>query len=61
MAQAAFYELLKGDEFDVIRKVRDVMAARAATVGAIERDPPGTRYFQIRDPEGNEIEIVQEP
>jgi predicted enzyme related to lactoylglutathione lyase len=37
------------------------MPARGAPVGAIERDRQATRYFQIRDPEGNEIEIVQEP
>lgn len=44
-----------------IRKMRDVMAARGAHVGIIEQDRQGTRYFQVRDPEGNEIEIVQEP
>lgn len=44
-----------------IGKMREVIASRGATVGAIERDRQGTRYFQIRDPEGNEIEVVQEP
>ena len=36
------------------------MAARGVHVGAIELDRQGTRYFQVRDPEGNEIEVVQE-
>jgi predicted enzyme related to lactoylglutathione lyase len=44
-----------------IRKMRDVMAARGLNIGAIERDRQGTPYFRIHDPEGNEIEVVQEP
>lgn len=44
-----------------IGRMRDVMAARGVNVGTIERDRQGTHYFQIRDPEGNEIEVVQEP
>ena len=44
-----------------IGKMRDVMAARGVNVGMIEHDRQGTRYFQIRDPEGNEIEVVEEP
>jgi predicted enzyme related to lactoylglutathione lyase len=43
-----------------VGKMRDVMAARGVKVGPIERDRQGTAYFQIRDPEGNEIEVVQE-
>lgn len=42
-----------------IGKVHDVMAARGIGVGAIERDRQGIRYFQIHDPEGNEIEVVE--
>jgi predicted enzyme related to lactoylglutathione lyase len=44
-----------------IGKMRDVMAARGVNVGMVEYDRQGTRYFQIRDPEGNEIEVVEEP
>lgn len=42
-------------------KMRDVMAARGVNVGAIEQDRQATRYFQVHDPEGNTIVIVQEP
>lgn len=44
-----------------IDKMREVMSARGVSVGMIEQDRQGTRYFQVRDPEGNEIEVVQEP
>jgi len=43
-----------------IGRVRDVMAARGVNVGIIERDRQGIRYFQIHDPEGNEIEVVED-
>jgi predicted enzyme related to lactoylglutathione lyase len=43
-----------------IGKVRDVMMARGVEVGTILRDRQGIRYFEIRDPEGNEIEVVEE-
>ena len=43
-----------------IGKVRDVMAARGVNVGTIKRDRQGIRYFQIHDPEGNEIEVVED-
>jgi predicted enzyme related to lactoylglutathione lyase len=43
-----------------ISKMRDVLAARGVNVGTIERDRQGTRYFEIRDPEGNEIEVVDD-
>jgi predicted enzyme related to lactoylglutathione lyase len=43
-----------------IGKMRDVMTARGVAVGSIERDRQGIQYFQIHDPEGNEIEVVQE-
>jgi predicted enzyme related to lactoylglutathione lyase len=43
-----------------VTKMRDVLAARGVSVGTIERDRQGTRYFEIRDPEGNEIEVVEE-
>jgi predicted enzyme related to lactoylglutathione lyase len=43
-----------------IGRMRKVMAARGVAVGDIQLDRQGIRYFDIRDPEGNEIEIVQE-
>jgi catechol 2,3-dioxygenase-like lactoylglutathione lyase family enzyme len=43
-----------------IGKMRNVMMARGVDVGTIELDRQGIRYFDIRDPEGNEIEIVEE-
>jgi predicted enzyme related to lactoylglutathione lyase len=44
-----------------IGKMREIMTARGVMVGKVERDRQGTQYFQIHDPEGNEIEVVQEP
>ena len=40
--------------------MRDVMSARGVDVGAIEQDRQGIHYFQIHDPEGNAIEVVEE-
>jgi predicted enzyme related to lactoylglutathione lyase len=42
-------------------KMISVLAARGIDIGAIKRDRQGTGYFEIRDPEGNVIEIVEEP
>lgn len=43
-----------------IGRMRNVMIARGVNVGTIQRDPQGVQYFEIHDPEGNEIEVVQE-
>jgi hypothetical protein len=43
-----------------IGKMRGLLAARGVNVGTIERDRQGIQYFEIRDPEGNEIEVVEE-
>jgi hypothetical protein len=43
-----------------IAKMRDVVMARGVIAGTIERDRQGVRYFEIRDPEGNEIEVVED-
>lgn len=43
-----------------IGRMREVMSARGVDVGAIEQDRQGIHYFQIHDPEGNAIEIVEE-
>jgi predicted enzyme related to lactoylglutathione lyase len=43
-----------------IARMRNVMQARGVNVGMIEKDRQGIHYFQIQDPEGNEIEVVEE-
>ena len=43
-----------------IGRIRDVLAARGADVGTIEQDRQGIHNFQIHDPEGNAIEVVEE-
>jgi predicted enzyme related to lactoylglutathione lyase len=43
-----------------IGRMRDVMSARGVDVGRVEQDRQGIRYFQIHDPEGNAIEVVEE-
>ncbi len=44
-----------------IKKAREYVASHGAIIGEIERDAQGTRYFEFRDPEGNVIEITEEP
>ena len=44
-----------------IKKARDYVTSHGAIIGEIERDAQGTSYFEIRDPEGNVIEITEEP
>ena len=44
-----------------ITKARDYVSSRGAAVGPIERDAQGTLHFEIRDPEGNVIEVCEEP
>lgn len=44
-----------------IRKARSVLASRGVSVGEIETDRQGTRYFEVRDPEGNPIDVSEEP
>jgi len=42
-----------------IDKMREVMSSRGVDPGPVERDRQGIRFFQIQDPEGNAIEIVE--
>jgi hypothetical protein len=42
-----------------IGKMRDVLSSRGVDVGTIERDRQGIQYFEIHDPEGNVIEVVE--
>ena len=44
-----------------IEKARNHLISRGVTVGEIQRDRQGTRFFEMRDLEGNVIEICDEP
>ncbi len=44
-----------------IKKAREFVNSRGASVGEIEQDAQGTHYFELRDPEGNMIEVSEEP
>jgi hypothetical protein len=43
------------------KKAREFLASRAVTVSEIQQDSQGTHYFEMRDMEGNRIEICEEP
>ncbi len=44
-----------------ISRMKDALNARGIDTGTITKDRQGTRYFEINDPEGNVIEVVEEP
>lgn len=44
-----------------IDRIKRVLVARGVEAGPMEQDRQGTHYFQIHDPEGNVIEVVEEP
>jgi hypothetical protein len=44
-----------------IGKARDLLSSRGVSVGALEKDRQGTHYFEIRDLEGNLLEVSEEP
>ena len=44
-----------------IGRMRGILSARGIVPGPIEQDRQGTRYFEMHDPEGNLIEVVEEP
>jgi catechol 2,3-dioxygenase-like lactoylglutathione lyase family enzyme len=44
-----------------IKKAREFLKSRGAGPSEIEKDAQGTAYFEIHDPEGNVIEICEEP
>ena len=44
-----------------IGKANDQLSSRGVSVTPIASDPQGTRYFVMRDLEGNEIEVSEEP
>ena len=44
-----------------ITKAREFLNSRGAGPREIEKDAQGTPYFEIRDPEGNVVEVCEEP
>ena len=44
-----------------VRKAREMLTSRGVQVGEIQKDRQGTQYFEMRDLEGNLIEITEEP
>jgi hypothetical protein len=44
-----------------IKKAREVLGSRRVNVGEIQQDRQGTHYFEMRDLEGNVIEVSEEP
>lgn len=44
-----------------VTKAREVLSSRGVGVGEIQQDRQGTRYFEMRDLEGNVIEVSEEP
>jgi len=44
-----------------VKKAREFANSRGAGANQIERDAQGTNYFELRDPEGNVIEVCEEP
>jgi catechol 2,3-dioxygenase-like lactoylglutathione lyase family enzyme len=43
------------------KKTREILIGKGVCVGELNRDRQGTDYFEIRDLEGNAIEISSEP
>jgi hypothetical protein len=44
-----------------IRKAREVLGFRGVNVGEIQEDRQGTHHFEMRDLEGNVIDVSEEP
>ena len=44
-----------------VKKAREFLTSRAVNVGEIQQDGQGTHYFEMRDLEGNVVEICEEP
>jgi len=43
-----------------LHKMQRVLFTRGISAGLVKQDRQGTRYFEIRDPEGNTIEVIEE-
>ena len=46
---------------DKIEKARNLLNSRGVACGPVQRDRQGTHYFEIRDADGNLLEISEEP
>jgi len=44
-----------------IEKARNHLSSRGVSIGEVQRDRQGARFFEIRDLENNVVEIVEEP
>jgi hypothetical protein len=44
-----------------VMKAREVLSSRGVNVGDVQQDCQGTHYFEMRDLEGNLIEVSEEP
>jgi hypothetical protein len=44
-----------------IKKAKELLSARGVSAGEIQQDAQGTHYFELRDLEGNAIEVTEEP
>jgi catechol 2,3-dioxygenase-like lactoylglutathione lyase family enzyme len=44
-----------------VKKAREALSSQSVNVGDIQQDRQGTPYFEIRDLEGNLIEVSEEP
>ena len=44
-----------------VKKAREVLGSRGVKVGEVQQDRQGTHYFEMRDLEGNLIEVSEEP
>jgi len=43
------------------KKAREFLNSQGVAVGEIQQDRQGTHYFEMRDLEGNGIEVCEEP
>lgn len=43
-----------------VKKASEVLSSRGVSVGEIQQDQQGTHYFEMRDLEGNKIEVCEE-
>ena len=44
-----------------LKKAREFLSSRGVNVGEVQEDGQGTHFFEMRDMEGNVIEISEEP
>ncbi len=44
-----------------IEKARKMLGSRGVNIGPIETDRQGTKYFEVKDLDGNVIEVSEEP